>query len=206
MARQQRQGAFQCARHAPLQTKRIGMTGPSSDVSKNRNVYVQFSDINVDGYPDLAFCSSSPSLLIYINVPDGSGGRTFEARPDLIEPWPSGHGAEMVELADVDGDGKPDLTITSGNEQTPLWINAWPKGFRFATCNTKLNLPYVDWVTQSCSVGDMNGDGKPDIAMGQRHEREVLLFLQGPEGWTRRDFMDPSVLAPDECAGEYFAR
>ena len=172
-------------------------SGALWDVSKHRNLYVQFSDINVDGYPDLAFCSSFPSLMIYINVPDGSGGRTFEARPDLIDPWPSGHGAEMVELADVNGDGKPDLTITSGNEQTPLWINAWPKGFRFATCNTKLNLPYVDWMTQSCSVGDMNGDGKPDIAMGQRHEREVLLFLQGREGWTRRDFTDPSVLAPD---------
>jgi hypothetical protein len=182
--------------------KRIGrhdaaLNPTAWDVSKKTNLYVQFSDINVDGYPDLAFCARNPSLLIYINVPDGSGGRTFEARTDLFDPWPSGHGAEMVELADVNGDGKPDLTIASGNEQTPLWINAWPKGFRFATCNTKLNLPYVDWVTQSCSVGDMNGDGNPDIAMGQRQEREILLFLQEREGWVRRDFKDPSFLLPD---------
>ena len=189
-------GRFQVRPMPPFQLENRH-SGAVSDVSKNRNVYVQFSDIDVDGYPDLAFCSSFPSLLIYMNVPDGGGGRTFKARPDLIDPWPSGHGAEMVELADVNGDGKPDLTITSGNEQTPLWINAWPKGFRFATCNTKLNLPYTDWVTQSCSIGDMNGDGKPDIAMGKRHDNELLLFLQGREGWTRRDFKDPSVLAAD---------
>lgn len=169
-------------------------SGAMKDTSTSSNYFVTFSDMNVDGYPDLAVCAREASVMLYINVPDGSGGRTFKARPDLIDPRPAGHGSEAIALADVNGDRRPDLTIASGNEQTPLWINHGEKGFRFATCNVKQNLPYTDWVSRSCAIGDLNGDGEPDIAMGLHHEREVMLFLQGKEGWVRKDFVEPSVL------------
>lgn len=197
-------GHFQAT---PLPPFRVGGQGPGTgrDVSQARNFDVHFSDINGDGYPDLAFCSNAASLMMYVNVPGKGGPRTFEARPDLIEPRPAGHGSESICLADVDGDGKPDVTIASGHEQTPLWINAWPKGFRFATCNVKLNLPYTDWVTRSCSAGDLNGDGKPDIAMGPFKDKEVLLFLQEREGWIMKTFSDPALLTPGKSVAEALA-
>jgi hypothetical protein len=177
-------------------------TGATRDVSKARNLDVHFTDISGDGYPDVVFCSNACSAMVYMNVPDANGHRAFKAKPDILEPKPMGHGAESIHLADVDGDGKPDLTIASGHEQTPLWINDWPKGFRFATCNTKLNLPYTDWVVLSCGVGDVNGDGKPDIAMGQRLEKDVMLFLQGSNGWTMKSVPAPGVLIPGQSIVE----
>ncbi len=188
-------GRFQ-ARPIPAYQIKGRMTGATKDVSKARNLDVHFTDISADGYPDLVFCSTACSVMVYMNVPGASGQRTFKAKPDILEPKPMGHGAESIHLADVDGDGRPDLTIASGHEQTPLWLNEWPKPFRFATCNVKLNLPYTDWISKSCSAGDVNGDGKPDIAMGQRHERDVILFLQGSKGWTMKSVYAPGVLQP----------
>ncbi len=170
------------------------MPGKQNDLSKAFNLDVQLTDINGDGYPDLVLCSKACSVMFYMNVAGGKGGRSFKAKPDAIDPIPMGHGAESIHLADVTGNGKPDLTIGSGHEQTPLFVNQWPKPFRFATANVKLNLPYTDWVARSCSGGDMNGDGKPDIAMGQWRETEVMLFLQGKNGWYTKKFHDPSIL------------
>ncbi|MEW6439347.1 MAG: FG-GAP-like repeat-containing protein [bacterium] len=167
---------------------------PNMDFSKDIAYYVLFTDINVDGFPDLVFCANRASAMFFINVPGAGGRRAFEAKPDLVLPRPFGFGAESLDLADINGDGKPDLTIGPGNEQTPLWVNDWPKGFRFATANVKLNLPFTAWVSRSCDTGDLNGDGKPDIVMGQRHERELMLFFQTQQGWVRKDFVDESVI------------
>lgn len=188
----------------PLPAYRIEdrWSGTAKDVSRARNMDVQFVDINIDGYPDLAFCSNACSVMLYLNVPGTGKERGFEAAPELIEPKPVGLGAESLRLADLNGDGKPDLTVAGGHEQTPLWLNEWPKGLRFATCNVKLNLPFTDWVSTSCGVGDLNGDGRPDIAMGQRYEPDVLLFLQSDKGWTLQHFADPSVLQPGKSVVE----
>ncbi len=188
-------GRFQ-VRPVPAYRIKDRMGGAVKDVSRSRNLDVHFTDVTGDGYPDLAVCSTACSVMIYINVPGKGGQRAFRAKPDIFKAKPMGHGAESIDLADINGDRKPDLTIASGHEQTPLWLNQWPKHFRFATCNVKRNLPYTDWVSWSCSGGDLNGDGKPDIAMGQHFERDVLLFLQGSKGWTRKSVYAPSVLIP----------
>ena len=177
-------------------------TGQPVTFSNGENYYVMFSDIDGDAYPDLVLNSRDMSVMFFMNVPAGRGKRTFQPRDDLVNPIPTGHGAEWVDLADVNGDGKPDLTIASGNEQTPLWINAWPEAFRFATCDVKKNLPYTDWVSRTCGIGDLDGDGRPDIVMGQRHERELMLFLRQEDGWHRKDWRDPAVLQPNRSVVE----
>ena len=170
---------------------------PKLEVSRSNNQNVLVQDINGDGYPDVALCGTGVQALFYINGGGKGGSIKLEARPDLLVPLPVSHGGSSIEMGDIDGDGRPDLTIASGGEQNPLWINAWPKGFKFATCNTKMNLPYTTFVTRCSAIGDVDGDGRLDIVMGyigHTEEREVFVFLNKEEGWKRTLFMDDSIL------------
>ncbi len=170
---------------------------PQQEVSKTNNQNVLVQDINSDGYADVALCGTGVQAMFYINGGGKGGSIKLEPRPDLLIPLPVSHGGSSIEMGDIDGDGRPDLTIASGGEQNPLWINAWPKGFKFATCNTKMNLPYTTFVTRCSAVGDVNGDGRLDIVMGfigHTEEREVFVFLNKKEGWERTTFMDDSIL------------
>lgn len=171
---------------------------PRHEVSKTNNQNVVVADINSDGYPDVAFCGTGVQALFYINGGKKGGTVVFEPRPDLLIPLPISHAGQSISMADVNGDGRPDLTMASGGEQNPLWINDWPRGFKFATCDTKQNLPYTTFVTRCSAVGDVDGNGRPDIVMGaigHTEEREAFVFLNTKaEGWKRTLFMDDSVL------------
>lgn len=170
---------------------------PSNEVSRTNNQNVLVQDINADGYPDVALCGTAVQAMFYINGGGKDESIKLEPRPDLLVPIPVSHGGQSIEMGDIDGDGRPDLTIASGGEQNPLWINDWPKGFKFATCNTKMNLPYTTFVTRCSAVGDVNGDGRADIVMGfigHAEEREVFVFLNKKEGWERTLFMDDTIL------------
>jgi hypothetical protein len=171
---------------------------PQQDAAATNNQNVVVEDINKDGYPDAAFCGTAVQAMFYINGGKKGGPVVFQARPDLLLPIPISHAGQSISMADVNGDGKPDLTMASGGEQNPLWINDWPRGFKFATCDTRKNLPYTTFVTRCSAVGDIDGDGRSDIVMGaigHTEEREAFVFLNTKtEGWKRTVFLDDSVL------------
>jgi len=88
-----------------------------------------FTDLTGDGYPELYVINAqmSPSQPganeLYHNVPDGSGGRTFQK---LVN-----HGAEVMQrttgavAGDYDNDGDIDLYVINMNEPNVLLQSQW---------------------------------------------------------------------------------
>jgi hypothetical protein len=89
-----------------------------------------------------------------ISVLTGNGTGGFGAKTDFATPA----GPQAVEIADVSGDGKPDLVIANqGANSVSLYYGDGAGGFgaRTEVANGVSAL--------GIAVGDLNGDGRPDL-------------------------------------------
>ena len=80
-------------------------------------------------------------------------------------------------MADFNGDGKPDLAVANAGDNTvSVLLNTTAAGSNIATFSAPIKLtgaakPY------SVTVGDFNGDGKPDLAVADYGSNSVSIFL-----------------------------
>jgi FG-GAP-like repeat/PASTA domain/FG-GAP repeat len=145
---------------------------------------VAIGDLNGDGRPDLAianFGGEVPStigttLSVLLNRGDGS----FQPRVD----YPTGKGPLSVAIGDLNGDGRPDLAIanfgggvpsTFGNTVSVL-LNTGDGSFEAKR----------DYQTgsdsDSVAIGDLNGDGKPDLATASAGESTISVLANRGDG------------------------
>jgi FG-GAP-like repeat len=132
-------------------------------------IAVALGDLNGDGKPDIAVASGA-SVSVLLN---GASG-TFGA--------PSSYGAgtrpASVAIGDLNGDGKPDIAVS--NPQiggASVLLNVGNGTFAAA-----INYAYrsSNGYAVSLAIGDLNGDGKPDLAgIGSDCGIAVLLNAGG---------------------------
>jgi hypothetical protein len=119
----------------------------------NCNLYVEFGDINGDGYPDIASCTSDSAVF----VNDGTGD--FHALIGGGMTPPGNYGYNDIALGDVDLDGKDEVAIVTSNSVIQVWKlgadeQTWTDLSHDLSSFT--NVEMVD-------IADMNGDGFLDI-------------------------------------------
>jgi hypothetical protein len=133
----------------------------------NETSLVTIADVNADGNPDLLVTngcfSSSDCTYGTVGVLAGNGDGTFQTAVTYAsgdqDTW-------SIALADVNGDGMPDIVVTN--------VCATDSNCAYGTVSVLLGngdgtfqaaMTYGSGgnETQSVSVGDLNGDGKPDL-------------------------------------------
>ncbi len=140
-------------------------------------VSVVVADVNGDGKPDLLvanYCANGngdnqcTNTAGVVSVLLGNGDGTFKTNVNysLDEQLPYSLVASSVAVADVNGDGKPDLLVANENNVAVLLGNG---DGTFQTASTY--SPGGD----SVAAADVNGDGKPDIAVVNGNNVAVLL-------------------------------
>ena len=133
----------------------------------NRPTSVAIGDLDGDGKPDLAVTNSGNSISDVFSVSvfrntsvfGSIASNSFAARVDFGTP----NFPRTVAIGDLDGDGKPDLAVAG----TGVSI------FRNTASNGNITSssfdPRVDFATfpgpYSIAIGDLDGDGKPDLAI-----------------------------------------
>ena len=128
-------------------------------------------DVTGDGRPDLVL-AGSPGTSSRVLVNDGSGH--FAALANALPPKPWDESAEglAVTAAELNGDGHLDL-LMGYTKNNPFYVGRWIQvltnnGDGTFRDETSTRLPQSDnsgvW-PYSIQVGDLNGDGKPDIGV-----------------------------------------
>jgi hypothetical protein len=135
---------------------------------------VAVGDLNGDGKPDLAAANDGDGS---VSVLLGNGDGSFAAKADYV----TGSLPVSVAVGDLDGDGKPDLATTDrGSNAVSVLLNS----SIFSGDGTFAGK--VDYATgsnpRSVAVGDLNGDGKPDLAVANEGSANVSVLLGNGNG------------------------
>jgi hypothetical protein len=157
---------------------------------------IRIFDVNEDGKLDLLFTSDDRVSLLL-----GQGDGTF---PNRVE-YPTGGRLEALDLGDLNGDGEPDLALTFDSE---FWRSGL--GVLFATGGGEFSIPaalptadYADGV----AVGDLDGDGKLDIATANSAVDRASVWLGKGNGTfaARKDYVTgdaPTIVALGNVDGD----
>ena len=119
--------------------------------------------------------TAAQSGPIWFDVTAASIGRT-------------GHWTNKVEIADLNGDGRPDLLFANGGDySTPgtpepnqVFLNAGP-GFRLTEATSEI-LGSTPDLARVIKARDVSGDGLIDIIVGTTYQTQSRLYLGAGKG------------------------
>jgi MBG domain (YGX type)/YDG domain/FG-GAP-like repeat/Secretion system C-terminal sorting domain/IPT/TIG domain/FG-GAP repeat len=143
------------------------------DYSTGSTHSISVGDLDGDGKPDLAVANFGSNKVSVFRNTSTSGAITaisFAAKVD----YATGSSPNNVSIVDMDGDGKPDLVVSNyGSNTVSIYRNTSTSGaISFAA--------KVDYATGSYplsfSIGDLDGDGKPDFAVANNGSNTVSVF------------------------------
>jgi FG-GAP-like repeat/FG-GAP repeat len=140
---------------------------------------VRIADVNGDNLPDLVVANFGPGADgtgvagVSVLLQNAASPGTFLAPVTYATP----HGAIDVAVGDLDGDGRPDIVVASldpdfsGAVSVLLQVKAPSAAGTFGTATVYPGFGQP----LSVAIGDLNGDGHPDIAVADGATATVLL-------------------------------
>ncbi len=139
-------------------------------------VGVAIGDLDGDGKPDIAVTNANAATVSIFKNNGTTGTISFETKADFT----AGLNPQYVSIGDIDGDGKLDLAIANEASNTVSVLRNTTSGGSISFAAK------VDFETRrqpnSVSIGDIDGDGKPDIAVANGETYITLLRNTGTAG------------------------
>ena len=141
-------------------------------------ISVAIGDLDGDGKSDLAVANIGGSTVsVFRNTSTGAGVVSYAAKVD----YTTGTLPYSVSIGDLDGDGKSDLAVANSTSNTVSVFRNTSTGAGVVSYAAK-----VDYVTgsapRSVAIGDLDGDGKSDLAVANYNSNSVSVFRNTSTG------------------------
>ncbi len=134
---------------------------------------VAAGDINGDSFPDIIMSNfSTDNMTVLIN--DTAGGFNAPAS------YPVGDGPQYPALADLDGDGDLDY-VSSAATSTAMGNIAVLFNNGSGVFGSPTTYPITNFAVR-LEVGDVNGDGSPDLVVPRLFGTEASVFMNNGSG------------------------
>ncbi len=123
---------------------------------------VALADMDLDGRLDLVVANSSDDTLSILRNLSSVGNISFA--PQVV--FSAGNNPTFLSTADLDGDGLPDVVVSeNGGNAISIYRNTTIPGSGIISLAPRVDLPTPARPFGRPVIGDLNGDGKPDIAV-----------------------------------------
>jgi hypothetical protein len=138
---------------------------------------VAIGDLDGDGQPDLAVANyNSGTISVFRNLGVGVDITTNSFAPKV--DFPGLASLDYIALGDMDGDGKLDMVASGGNGSQA--ISVYRNTATVGSITTNSFAPQVDFAApgwaNSVAVGDLDGDGKLDVALVSQISSVFSIF------------------------------
>jgi hypothetical protein len=167
--------------------------GKSVELQALGTRFAAIADLNKDGYPDAVFCPNDDGVNIRRYLTIFWGGRDGWAERRMTGLITIG--SRSLQIADVNGDGWPDIVVLNGAEVLRIYWGGADGFMQEYFTDIKLSN------AEDMKVADLDSDGRPDIIVLQRDPSGILVFWN--DGIKPGDVtLRPMRRAPRAQAGE----
>ena len=135
--------------------------------------FVAIGDLDGDGKPDLATANNGTASASVLRNMSTSGNISFGANVDFT----AGNGPVSLAIGDLDNDGKADLVVANfSSANVSVFQNTATSG----AITSSSFAAKVDFASGtgawSVAIGDLNGDGNPDLAVANGGAASVSVL------------------------------
>ena len=153
-----------------------GHVASAAFLASSQALVVRVADLNGDGRLDvLGVGYEGDHVGVWLQRSDGTLG------PETPVPWVHTGVVDMA-VGDIDGDGRPDIALAAHGQGAGFGLviaRQRPDG-TFAAPESRVVNTFFGATT--VVIADLNGDGRPDVAVADSSDATVSVYLQQADG------------------------